>query len=60
MQYWKFHYKIKAFCWLDVEFEREKLIPGPGLEPETLALCANALDNWAIQDKYESKIKLIS
>ena len=34
---------MKAFCWLDVEFEREKFYPGPGLEPGPLAFSANAL-----------------
>ena len=45
---------------VDVEFEREKFSPGPGLEPGSLAFRANALTNWAIQDKYQSKIELIS
>ena len=59
-KYWKFHYPIRAVCWLDVEFEREKFYPGPGLEPGPLAFHANALTSWAIQDKYESTIELIS
>ena len=58
--YWKFDYKVKAVCWLDVEFEKEKFCPGPGLEPGSLAFRANALTNWAIQDKYQSMIELIS
>ena len=34
---------MKAVCWLDVEFEREKFYPGPGIEPGPLAFRANAL-----------------
>ena len=38
----------------------EKFYPGPGLDPGPLTFRANGLTNWAIQDKYESKIELIS
>ena len=41
----RFHYQIKAVCWLDVELEREKFYPGPGLEHGPLAFRANALTN---------------
>ena len=40
--------------------EREHFYPGPWLEPGPLACRANALTNWAIQDKYGSTIQLIS
>ena len=39
---------------------REKFYPGPGLQPRPLDFRANALTNWTIKDKYESKIELIS
>ena len=35
--------EIKAVCWLDVEFERVKFYPGPGVEPGPLAFRANVL-----------------
>ena len=43
-----------------VRIEREKFYPGPGIEPGPLAFRANVLTNWAIQDKYQSMIELIS
>ena len=57
--FWKFHYLIKAVCWLDVEYQREKFYLEPGLEPGPLAFRANAFTNSAIQDKYVSKIFLL-
>ena len=45
---------------IECRIEREKFYPGLGPEPGPLALCANALTNWAIQDKYGSMIELIS
>ena len=44
---------------MEISVESEKLYPGRGLEPGTLALRANAFTNWAIQDKYGSTIELI-
>ena len=44
----------------EIRILREKFYPEPGLKPRPLAFSANALTNWAIQDKYESKIELIS
>ena len=40
--------------------EREKFYTGTGIEPEPLALSANALANRAIQGKYGSTIELTS
>ena len=43
-----------------VEMKEEKFYPGQVLEPGPLAFHANAFANWAIHDKYQSTIELIS
>ena len=43
-----------------LELKEKKIYPGPGLEPGPSAFRAKALTNWAIQDKYQSTIELIS
>ena len=51
---------MKAISWLDVELKEKNSILDRDLNPGLLALRANALTSWAIQDKYGFKIELIS
>ena len=51
---------VMAACLLVLELKEKEFYPGPGLEPRALAFRANALANWAIEDKYQSTIELIS
>ena len=58
--YWKFGVHIKAICWLIVELKEKYSILDRILNPGLLVYRANALTNWAIQDKYQSTTELIS